>query len=97
VDGVIATNTTVARERLRFDPGEFGGLSGRPLLPHALRVVRQVRALAGERLPIIGCGGIATPQDARAMVAAGATLLQLYTGLIYEGPSIARRLARSLG
>jgi dihydroorotate dehydrogenase len=96
VDGLIATNTTLAREGLRAPTAEEGGLSGRPLAVRTLRVVRRLRALAGDRLPIIGCGGLATPADARALLDAGATLLQLYTSFIYEGPGIARRLARAL-
>ncbi|HEV2236069.1 MAG TPA: quinone-dependent dihydroorotate dehydrogenase, partial [Ktedonobacterales bacterium] len=96
VDGLIATNTTLAREGLRAPTAEEGGLSGRPLAERALGVVRRLHALAGDRLPIIGCGGLATPADARALLDAGATLLQLYTSFIYEGPGIARRLARAL-
>ncbi len=99
--GLIAVNTTIARDglsarvpaALRDEPG---GLSGRPLFARALEVVARLHALAGDRLPIIGCGGIATPDDARRMLDAGATLLQLYTGFIYAGPGIARRLARGL-
>jgi dihydroorotate dehydrogenase len=96
VDGLIATNTTLAREGLRAPTNEEGGLSGRPLAVRARQVVRRLHALSEGRLPIIGCGGIATPDDARAMLDAGATLLQLYTSFIYEGPGIARRLARTL-
>jgi len=101
VDGLIAVNTTISRAGLsarvpaaiREQPG---GLSGAPLRARALAVVRRLDALAGARLPIVGCGGIATPDDARRMLDAGATLLQLYTGFIYEGPTIARRLARAV-
>jgi dihydroorotate dehydrogenase len=96
VDGLIATNTTLAREGLRAPTAEEGGLSGRPLAARARRVVQRLHALSAGRLPIIACGGIATPDDARAMLDAGATLLQLYTSFIYEGPGIARRLARAL-
>jgi dihydroorotate dehydrogenase len=96
VDGLIATNTTLARDGLSAPTSEEGGLSGRPLAPRARQVVRLLHALSEGRLPIIGCGGIDTPDDARAMLDAGATLLQLYTSFIYEGPGIARRLARTL-
>jgi dihydroorotate dehydrogenase len=101
VDGLIAVNTTVSRDGLsarvpaarREQPG---GLSGAPLRARALAVVRHLSTRAGERLPIIGCGGIATADDARRMLDAGASLLQLYTSFIYEGPGIARRLARGV-
>jgi dihydroorotate dehydrogenase len=96
VDGLIATNTTLAREDLTRPIAEAGGLSGRPLHRRAVRVVRQLHALAGDRLPLIGCGGITTAQDARDFLDAGAALLQLYTSFIYEGPGIARRLALGL-
>jgi dihydroorotate dehydrogenase len=99
--GLIATNTTISREslsagtpqRLRDEPG---GLSGRPLFARALEGVRRVHARGGDQLPIVGCGGITTADDAQRMLDAGASLLQLYTAFIYEGPGIARRLARAL-
>jgi dihydroorotate dehydrogenase len=99
VAGIIATNTTLGREVLT--PGqavasEAGGLSGRPLLPRALEVVRQVRARVGDRLAVIGVGGVRCADDALRMVDAGADLVQLYTGLIYEGPGMVRRVARAL-
>jgi dihydroorotate dehydrogenase len=96
VDGLIATNTTLARDGLSQPTTELGGLSGRPLQARALAAVRHLHALAGDRLPIIGCGGIATVDDARRFLDAGATLLQLYTAFIYEGPGLPRRLARGL-
>jgi dihydroorotate dehydrogenase len=99
--GLIAVNTTTSREgqglqapRERLE--EAGGLSGRPLLPRAVAVVRRLHARAGDRLPIIGCGGVTTGEDARRMLDAGAALVQLYTAFIYEGPGIAQRLAREL-
>jgi dihydroorotate dehydrogenase len=99
VAGIIATNTTLGREVLT--PGqavasEAGGLSGRPLLPRALEVVRQVRARVGDRLAVIGVGGVRRPDDALRMVDAGADLVQLYTGVVYEGPGMVRRVARAL-
>ena len=102
VSGLIAVNTTVSREglgatipeRLRE---EAGGLSGRPLRARALEVVGRLNARAGGRLPIIGCGGIFTVDDARRMLDAGASLVQVYTSFIYEGPGLPRRLARGLG
>lgn len=101
VDGLIAVNTSISRDGLsarvpasvREQPG---GLSGAPLRERALAVVRHLHCRAGDRLPIVGCGGIATPDDARRMLDAGASLLQLYTSFIYEGPDIARRLAAAL-
>jgi dihydroorotate dehydrogenase len=75
---------------------EAGGLSGRPLAPVALAVVRFVARETGGRMPIVGVGGIATPDDARRMLDAGASLLQLYTALIYEGPGLPGRLNRAL-
>ncbi|HET8615308.1 MAG TPA: quinone-dependent dihydroorotate dehydrogenase [Actinomycetales bacterium] len=99
VAGIIAANTTLRRDVLT--PGqaaasEAGGLSGRPLLPRALEVVRQVRAQAGSRLAVIGVGGVRTPDDALRMVDAGADLVQVYTGLVYEGPGVVRDIARAL-
>jgi dihydroorotate dehydrogenase len=100
ISGLIAVNTTIERTGLRFAPeslrAEVGGLSGRPLHARAVEVVRGLHARAGTRLPIVGCGGIFTVDDALRMLDAGATLLQLYTGFIYEGPGIARRLARGV-
>ena len=101
VSGLIAVNTTVAREGMGLRApeallAEAGGLSGWPLLARALEVVARLHALAGERLPIVGCGGIFTSDDARQMLDAGASLVQLYTGFIYEGPLVARRIARAL-
>ncbi|MGZ6387838.1 MAG: quinone-dependent dihydroorotate dehydrogenase [Ktedonobacterales bacterium] len=100
-NGLIAVNTTI--ERTGLSPStppslrdESGGLSGRPLHARAVAIVRHLHQRAGDRLPIIGAGGIFTPDDARRMLDAGASLLQLYTGFIYEGPTIARRLAHAL-
>jgi dihydroorotate dehydrogenase len=73
-----------------------GGLSGRPLFPRALQVVRHIRRQAGGRLPVVGVGGIFSAADAYAMIRAGASLVQVYTGFVYEGPSIARRVNRGL-
>jgi dihydroorotate dehydrogenase len=100
VSGIIATNTTVSRAGLTLaEPhlsAEAGGLSGRPLAARALDVVRLVARASGGRLPIIGVGGIASPDDALRMLEAGADLVQLYTGLIYEGPGLPGRITRAL-
>jgi dihydroorotate dehydrogenase len=99
--GLIAVNTTVGRDAL--GPGapavlrdEAGGLSGRPLRGRALEVVRHLHEREGGRLPIVGCGGIFTADDALRMLDAGASLVQVYTGFIYEGPALPRRLVRGL-
>ena len=90
VDGLIATNTTIERpERLRNPTrDEEGGLSGRPLEPRATEVVRLVAS--NTELPVVGVGGVFTAEDAYRKIRSGATLVQLYTGLIYRGPAIAR-------
>lgn len=86
--GLVISNTTIAHE------GEKGGLSGTPLKARATELVRKVRSLT--TLPIIGVGGISTPEDAKERFSAGADLVQLYTGLIYGGPSIVKRITRGL-
>ena len=98
VDGVIATNTTLARAGVEglAHAAEAGGLSGSPLLARSTAVVRTLaRALDGA-LPIIGVGGIVSGADARAKIDAGATLVQLYTGLIYRGPALVAECVRAL-
>jgi dihydroorotate dehydrogenase len=98
--GIIATNTTVSRSGLRAPAalaGEGGGLSGAPLKPLANDACRTLYAHVGRRAPIIGVGGIFTADDAYERIRAGASLVQLYTGLIYEGPGIVARIVRGLG
>jgi dihydroorotate dehydrogenase len=98
VDGVIATNTTLAREAVAGQPhaGEAGGLSGAPLLEASNRVVAALRAALGPTFPIIGVGGVTNAESARAKRAAGADLIQIYTGFIYAGPALVTRVARAL-
>jgi len=98
VDGITATNTTVAREGVADSPmaEEAGGLSGAPLLARSTAVLRQVREEAGPRLPLIGVGGVLEGDDAAAKVAAGADLVQLYTGLIYRGPALIAEAAHAI-
>ena len=98
VDGVIATNTTVAREGVQGlrHADESGGLSGRPLLEASNRVLRQLRAALGPDYPIIGVGGVTSGADARAKLDAGADLVQIYTGLIYRGPALVTEAAKAL-
>jgi dihydroorotate dehydrogenase len=99
VAGIIATNTTVGRDGLcssKTLAAETGGLSGRPLAATALRVVRFIAQETGGKLPIIGVGGIFSPDDAGRMLDAGAALVQVYTGFIYEGPALPGRINRGL-
>ncbi|MDP9044441.1 MAG: quinone-dependent dihydroorotate dehydrogenase [Pseudomonadota bacterium] len=98
VDGVIATNTTVARDAVSGLPhgNEVGGLSGAPVRDASNRVVAQLRALLGPNYPIIGVGGVMSAADALAKRAAGADLVQLYTGFIYQGPALVAAAARAL-
>ena len=86
--GIVATNTTIAREGLRTDgPYERGGLSGAPLKLRSLEVLRRLRAVVGDRLVLIASGGVETADDAWDRVRAGATLVQVYTCLLYTSPS----------
>lgn len=97
VDGLIATNTTLGREGLRSAArGESGGLSGRPLFPLAVETLRRLSGTVRGRVPLIGVGGIASAEHAYAFVRAGATLVQLYTGLVYRGPGVVRDIKRGL-
>lgn len=98
IDGVIATNTTLARDQVAHLPhgDEAGGLSGGPLTKRSTEVIaRMYTELRGD-IPIIGVGGIMNLEDAQAKVDAGAELVQIYSGFIYEGPSLVRRLGRGL-
>ena len=103
MDGVIATNTTVSRENV--EPKAFescawaasaGGMSGLPLRQLSTDMVAKIYARTGDRLPIIGVGGVLGAQDAREKLDAGATLVQVYTGLVYRGPGLVREILRSL-
>jgi dihydroorotate dehydrogenase len=98
VDGAILTNTTLARNGIGADAhrGEAGGLSGRPLFRRATRFLAKVHLAAGKRLPLIGAGGIDNPAAALAKILAGASLLQLYTGLVYEGPGLVSAIQEAL-
>ncbi|MFI7062950.1 quinone-dependent dihydroorotate dehydrogenase [Kribbella sp. NPDC050124] len=98
IAGIIATNTTIGRPGVSDHPlaGETGGLSGRPLTEIAAKTVAHIHAETGGALPIIGVGGILEPTDAVRLIDAGASLVQLYTGLIYRGPGLVRRINRSL-
>jgi dihydroorotate dehydrogenase len=93
MDGIIVTNTTLAREGLRsMHRGESGGLSGSPLRLKSESVLVRVVKLVNGRVPIVSVGGIMDPQDARRRLELGAALIQIYTGLIYQGPGLVKRL-----
>lgn len=101
ITGFTATNTSVDRSGLATSEARLasigrGGLSGRPLAARSRAVVRTVRGLVGPAVPVVGVGGITTPADARAMLDAGADLVQLYTGFIYGGPATVRRIVHTL-
>ena len=99
--GVIATNTTVARENLSYDKNFIntigaGGLSGQPLEVRSTEVIKYLRSKLDRDIIIIGVGGIISPNDAMEKINAGANLIQLYTGFIYEGPSLIKRINKKL-
>jgi dihydroorotate dehydrogenase len=95
--GLIVSNTTISRPPLRSEQAhEAGGLSGAPLRDLAEQRLREFRQETGGALPLIGVGGIATAEDAWARIRAGASLVQLYSAMVYEGPGIARSVARGL-
>jgi dihydroorotate dehydrogenase len=98
LDGVIATNTTISREAVQGlrHAEETGGLSGRPVAEASNRVIRRLRAALGAGFPIIGVGGVMDAEDARAKLAAGADLVQIYTALIYRGSALVGEAARAL-
>jgi dihydroorotate dehydrogenase len=97
LDGIIATNTTIGREGI---PDRYrdlkGGLSGRPLRDRSTAVIRSISRKTGGKLPIIGVGGVMNPLDAIEKLEAGATLVQVYTGLVYAGPGLVKQINRAL-
>ena len=97
IDGVIATNTTIHRDGIELSPlaVETGGLSGKPLMARSTEIIKQLCSFLGNKIPIIGCGGILSAEDAREKIAAGASLVQIYTGLIYKGPKLIKDISRS--
>ncbi len=99
LDGLIATNTTVDREAVAGDPraAEAGGLSGKPVFAKSTEVLGTFSSHLGGRIPIIGVGGISSVADAREKLRAGASLVQVYTSFIYQGPALIRELAEQLG
>ncbi len=97
IDGVIATNTTLSREGLQSEnKNETGGLSGKPLAKRATEVIRFLSEKSKKAFPIIGVGGIHTAEDAIEKIQAGADLIQIYTGFIYEGPALIKRIQKKL-
>jgi dihydroorotate dehydrogenase len=101
IAGFVATNTARDRVNLVTDPSHLaaigrGGLSGRPLAERALATLRRIYVRTGGDVPVIGVGGIDSPEEAYARIRAGASLVQIYTGLVYEGPGLVRRINRRL-
>jgi dihydroorotate dehydrogenase len=100
LDGIIATNTTTSRAGLHdaaaVEAAGPGGMSGAPLKARSLEVLKRIRSRTGDHLTLVSAGGIETPEDARARLGAGASLLQAYTAFIYEGPSWPRRIQQAL-
>lgn len=101
LDGLVATNTTTSREGLKTSHKTIesignGGLSGAPLTERSLEMVRYLSRKTEGRYPIIGVGGVMTPQDAQRMLDAGASLVQVYSGFIYEGPAFVKRICKHL-
>ena len=96
IDGVIATNTTLNRTLLKHPCPEQGGLSGSPLTQASLNIIRALNQRLQGQLPIIGVGGIMQAQHAKAKIEAGASLVQLYTGLIYHGPHLVHQSIKLL-
>lgn len=99
IDGVIATNTTIERKNLKSDvylQEEMGGLSGRPLKDRSTEVIRFLAEKSNKAFPIIGVGGILSPEDALEKLTAGADLIQLWTGFVYEGPSLVKKINKAI-
>ncbi len=99
IEGVIATNTTIAREDLKSDcllVEEKGGLSGKPLTKRSTEVIRFLSKNSNKAFPIIGVGGIHSPEDALEKLEAGATLVQLWTGFVYEGPILVKKINKAI-
>ena len=97
IDGVIATNTTISRDGLQSDnKGESGGCSGKPLTNRSTEVIKFLSQKSNNAFPIIGVGGIHSAEDALDKLNAGASLVQLYTGFIYEGPKLIKAINKKL-
>ena len=96
LDGIVACNTTIARETVNIASSHAGGLSGAPLLKPAREAIRNIYMHTGGKIPIIGVGGVASAEDAWGHIRAGASMVELYTGLIYEGPGLIARIKSGL-
>jgi dihydroorotate dehydrogenase len=97
IDGFIATNTTIKRDNLKsVHQNEQGGLSGKPLKARATEVIRLIYSVTQGRVPIIGCGGVMSADDAYEKLRAGANLVQIYTGFVYKGPGLIREIVEGL-
>ena len=99
IDGVIATNTTLSRADLKAPKklsDQAGGLSGKPLGDRSTEVIRFLHEKSNNAFPIIGVGGIHSPEDAINKLNAGASLIQLYTGFVYEGPGVIKKINKAI-
>jgi dihydroorotate dehydrogenase len=101
LDGLVATNTTISRENLTTEPSQLtsigaGGLSGKPVEKRSTEVLQYIHQKTGGNIPVIGSGGIFTADDAKQKIAAGASLVEVWTGFIYEGPFIVRNICKGL-
>ena len=100
LDGLVATNTTIGRKNLITDNSELisqqGGLSGKPLTARSTEVVQYLSKQTKQQIPIMASGGIFTGEDAKEKLNAGASLVQIWTGFIYEGPMIVKNICKSL-
>jgi dihydroorotate dehydrogenase len=101
IDGIVAVNTTTQRNHLTIDPSTVqnignGGLSGQPLKWKALEIINYIRQRTKGKLPVIGTGGIMTAEDAISFINAGASLIQLYSGLVYQGPSLVKKINKAI-
>jgi len=98
MDGVVIGNTTIDRASIEGHPlaGETGGLSGQPLYAQSTTVLRKLRLRLDDRIPLVGVGGILSGADAAGKVAAGATLVQFYTGMVYRGPELVSECVNSI-
>ena len=101
IDGIIATNTTISRESLSYSENEIdtigmGGLSGKPLTQRSTEVISYLKTTSKNAFPVIGVGGIHNPQDAIDKLKAGADLIQLYTGFVYEGPALIKKINKAI-
>jgi dihydroorotate dehydrogenase len=101
IDGVIATNTTISREHLKTPAADvvaigMGGLSGKPVRQRSTEVIHYLSIKSNKSFPIIGVGGIHSAEDALEKLAAGASLVQIYSGFIYEGPALIKKINKAI-